>query len=150
MESNNQSKPTTFNYVSARHLPAEGLTMRDDHNSKQLTTLTSSEENVESYHQIASASYRHMRQGTMIESAAMLDNRVISYYFHQHFEVDIFPHGHRDIFPNDEDYSDICERFDLRNKGDKGVALWKLIDGRWISQCSSTIRTGKHSEKCEM
>jgi hypothetical protein len=123
--------------------------MRDDHNSNQSNTLRSSK-SVEAHHLLASASYRHMREGTMIESASMLENSVISYYFHQHFEVDLFPHGHRDIFPNDDDYAEMCERFGLKNKGDKGVALWKLHNGEWVNHCSSIIRSRTSGEKCEM
>jgi hypothetical protein len=130
-------------------VPAEGLTMPDDHKCKQPCTLTSSR-NVESHQLLESATYRHLREGTMIESASMLDNHVISYYFHQHFEVDIFRHGHRDVLPKDDDYTEVCERFGLRHKGDKGVALWKLDNGEWVSQCSSIIRSRTSGEKCEM
>lgn len=86
---------------------------------------------------VAFSAFRHINEGTMIESASMLDNGVISCYFHQYFDVDIFPHGHQEIACDDEDYATMCERFGLTKPGDRGVSLWRLINGEWILQCAS-------------
>ncbi len=87
------------------------------------------------------APQQHMREGTMIESACLLNNRVIVYYFHQRFEVDIFPHGQRDIQPDEGIHEQTCVRFGLKNAGDRGLALWKLTNGRWVNQGYSRLRS---------
>ena len=129
--------------------PAEQLKMTDEQNSNRSRAIKSLMIK-ESSDRIDRASYVGVRQGTMIESAIMLDNRVIAYYFHQHFEVDIFPHGNREVLPSDSDYLEVCERFDLRHPGDKAVALWKLEDGHWVNRCSALLRLSVSGEKCEM